>query len=168
MNSGSIRLTLLMGPTIPVPVPRAVTDALESAEVRHAAGERSGFQLTFRFSSNSILNTALLLMGEVGPVVRVVLVATANGIPHVLSDGVLTNHQVVPGVGGDQSTLTLTGEDLTAVMNQVEMTGIPYPAMPPSARVFAIIGRYAVYGMIPLVVPEIFMDVPIPTERILQ
>jgi len=166
MLQGSIKLTLLMGPTIPVPVPQPVTDALDSVEVRHAAGQRSGFQLTFKFNNNSILNTALLLMGEIGPIVRVVLVATVNGVPHVLSDGVMTNHQVVPGIGDDQSTLTITGEDLTAVMNQIDLTGIPYPAMPPSLRVLTIIAKYAIYGMIPLVIPEIFMDVPVPTDRI--
>ena len=166
MLKGSIKLTLLMGPTIPVPVPQPVTDALESVEVRHAAGQRSGFQLSFRFSNNSILNTALLLMGEIGPVVRVVLVATVNGVPHVISDGVMTNHQVVPGIGDEQTSLTITGEDLTAVMNQIDFTGIPYPAMPPSLRVLTILAKYAIYGMIPLVIPEIFMDVPVPTDRI--
>jgi len=166
MLKGSIKLTLLMGPTIPAPVPQGVTDALESVEVRHAVGQRSGFQLTFKFSSNSILETALLLMGEVGPYVRVVLVAIVNGTPHVLSDGVMTNHQVIPGAGDTQTTLTITGEDLTAVMNQIDVTGIPYPAMPPSTRVLTILAKYAVYGMIPLVIPEIFMDVPVPTDRI--
>jgi len=166
MLKGSIKLTLLMGPTVPVPVPQPVTDALQSVEVRHAAGQRSGFQLTFQFSNNSILNTALLLMGEIGPVVRVVLVATVNGVPHVLSDGVMTNHQVVPGIGDEQTSLTITGEDLTAVMNQIDFTGIPYPAMPPSLRVLTILAKYAIYGMIPLVIPEIFMDVPVPTDRI--
>jgi len=166
MLQGSIKLTLLMGPTIPVPVPQPVTDALESVEVRHAAGQRSGFQLVFKFSNDSILNTALLLMGQIGPIVRVVLVVTVNGVPHVLSDGVMTNHQVIPGLGDDQSTLTITGEDLTSVMNQVEMTGIPYPAMTPSMRVLMIIAKYAIYGLIPLVIPELFMDVPVPTDRI--
>ena len=166
MFSGSIKLTLLMGPTLPVPVPQPVTDALDSVEVRHTAGQRSGFQLSFKFSADSILNTVLLLMGNAGPIIRVVLVATVNGTPYVLSDGVITHHQVVPGVGGQQSTLTITGEDLTAVMNQIDLTGIPYPAMTPSVRVLTIIARYAVYGLIPLVIPEIFVDVPIPTDRI--
>jgi hypothetical protein len=166
MLNGSIQLTLLMGPTVPVPVPKPVTEALQSVEVRHAAGQRSGFQMTFKFSNEPLLNMALLLMAEIGPLVRVVLVATVNGVPQVLSDGVMTNQQVAPGVGEEQSTLTITGEDLTAVMNQVDLTGIPYPAMTPSARALAIIARYAIYGMIPLVIPEIFVDVPIPTDRI--
>ena len=105
MLQGSIKLTLLMGPTIAVPVPQPVTVSLESVEVRHAAGQRSGFQLSFKFSNDSILNTVLILMGEIGPIVRVILVATVNGVPHVLSDGVMTNHQVVPGTGNQQSVL---------------------------------------------------------------
>jgi hypothetical protein len=166
MLQGSIKLTLLMGPTVPIPVPRPVTEALERVEVRHAAGQRSGFQLAFRFDNNSVLNTALMLMGEIGPIVRVVLVATVKGVPTVLSDGVMTNHQVIPGVGDEQTRLTITGEDLTAVMNQVDMTGIPYPAMTPSMRVLAILAKYAMYGLIPLVIPELFLDVPLPTDRI--
>lgn len=166
MLKGGAQLTLMMGPTIPVPVPKPVTDALERVEVRHAAGQPSGFQLTFRFSNEPLLNMALLLMAEIGPLVRVVLVATVNGTPHVLSDGVMTNQQVTSGTGGEASTMTVTGEDLTAVMNQVDVTGIPYPAMTPSVRVLTIIARYAIYGMIPLVIPELFVDFPIPTDRI--
>ncbi len=44
--------------------------------------------------------------------------------------------------------------------------GLPYPALPVEGRVALIIAKYAVFGMIPLVVPLIFTDVPIPLERI--
>jgi hypothetical protein len=51
-------------------------------------------------------------------------------------------------------------------MAAIDFTGIPYPAMPAEARVALIIAKYAVFGMIPMVIPSVFMDVPIPTERI--
>lgn len=161
-----IHLSLLMGPVVPVPVPREVIEALESVEVTTTAGERSGFQLTFTLNSKSVLNTILLLLGEIGPVVRTVIIVTLNGTPTVLMDGVITNHDVSPDVQTGQSTLTVTGEDLTAVMDFIDFTGIPYPAMPPAARVALIIAKYAVYGMVPLVIPSVLVDVPIPVDRI--
>jgi hypothetical protein len=96
----------------------------------------------------------------------VILVATVNGTPEVLSDGVITRQEITPGPSPGMSTLTVTGEDLTTVMDRQEFNGIPYPAMPAEARVALIIAKYAVYGMVPFVVPAVFQDIPIPTERI--
>jgi hypothetical protein len=166
MLKGSIRLTLMMGPVVAAPVPQAVVEALTSVQVRTAAGEPSGFQLTFAFRNDSPLTPLLLLLGQVGPLIRTIIVATVNGTPHVLMDGVVVQHQVTPNVETGQSILTVTGSDLTAVMGYVDFTGIPYPAMPAEARVAFIVAKYAVYGMIPLVIPSLFMDVPIPVNRI--
>ena len=81
-------------------------------------------------------------------------------------DGVITHHEVTPGVESGHATLTLTGEDLTAVMNWIDFTGIPYPAMPPEARVALICAKYAFLGIIPIVIPSILIDVPIPIMEI--
>jgi len=166
MLKGSIHLTLLMGPVVPAPVPKLVTEALESVEIKNTAGDKGGFSLTFGFSSDSPLTTVLLLIGQIGPFIRTVLVATINGLPTPLIDGVVTHHQVSPDVQSGQTTLVLTGEDLTGVMNQIDMTGIPYPGMPPFARVTLILAKYAIYGIVPLVIPSVVVDVPIPTNRI--
>lgn len=166
MIKGNIQLSLMMGPVVPVPVTRGIVEALQSVTVTRATGEPSGFQLVFQFSSKSPLNTLLLLLGQVGPFIRVVITVMVNGMPHVLMDGVVVNHQVSPDVQTGRSTLTVTGSDLTAVMGFIQFTGIPYPAMPREARVLLIVAKYAVYGMIPLVVPSVFLDVPIPVDRI--
>lgn len=166
MINGSIQLSLMIGPVVPAPVPRPVVDALQSVSVTRASGEASGFQLEFQFSSKSPLNTLLLLLGQVGPFIRVVLTVVVNGIPQVLMDGVITNHQVTPDVQTGRSTLTATGSDLTAVMDYIDFSGIPYPAMPREARVAMIVAKYAAYGVIPLVIPSVVPDVPIPVERI--
>lgn len=166
MLSGSVHLSLLMGPVVPVPVPKPVTEALESVEIRTSAGDKGGFSLSFGFSSDSPLTTLLLLLGEIGPVIRTVLFATVNGLPVPLVDGVITHHQVSPDVQAGTTRLVLTGEDLTAVMNQIDMTGLPYPAMPPFARVNVILAKYAMFGIVPVVIPSVVVDVPIPTNRI--
>lgn len=161
-----IRLTLMMGPGMAVPVPKLVTEALREATVTVAAGQRSGFQLVFDIASKSILNTLMTLVAQAPPVVRVILVATVNGSPDVLMDGVVLQHRIVPDVNTGRSTLTVSGEDLSAMMDLFEFTGFPYPAMPPEARVALIVAKYAMFGMIPLVIPSIFFDLPIPTDRI--
>jgi hypothetical protein len=161
-----VQLSLMIGPVVPVPVPREVVDALQTVTVRRSTDEASGFQLVFQFSSNSPLNTILLLLGQVGPFVRVVLTAIVGGTPHVLMDGVVVNHQVTPDVQTGRATLTVSGSDLTAVMGFVKTTGLPYPAMPREARVALIVAKYAAFGMVPLVVPSVFLDVPIPVNNI--
>jgi len=161
-----VYLTLMIGPAVPVPVSRDVLEALESVQVTTAAGQRSGFQLTFSISSKSTLNTLLLLLPKVGPFIRVIIVATINGIPNVLMDGVITDQQISPDVQAGKSTVTLTGEDLTAVMDLIELSGIPYPAMPEIARVALILAKYAFFGIIPILIPPLFPDLPIPIDRI--
>lgn len=155
-----------MGPAVPILVPKPVVDALSSVKVTSAAGQPSGFELVFSFSNKSPLNTLLLLLGQVGPFIRTIIYVTVNGRKQVLIDGVITHHQVTPGTGSGQSTFTITGSDLTAVMDYVEFTGIPYPAMPAEARIALIIAKYAIFGMIPLVIPSLFTDIPIPVQSI--
>jgi hypothetical protein len=166
-----IHLTLLVGPVVPVPVPRVVIEALDSAEVTTAAGAASGFQLSFSFSSRSSLNTIFVLAAGQNaslrtPPLRVLLIVTMSGLPQVLMDGVATNVEVRAGQGGSSGTLTVTGDDLTKVMDMEDSSGLPYPAMSVEARVALIIAKYATYGMLPLVVPLLFADVPLPVERI--
>jgi hypothetical protein len=166
MLKGNISLTLMIGPVVPVPVPKPVVDALTNVEVSAAAGEPGGFQLTFTFDSNAALTTLLLLLGQVGPFIRTVIIATVNGTPNVLVDGMIINHQLSPNAQTGQSTLTVTGSDLTSVMGYFDFTGIPYPCMPAEARVLLILAKYAVLGIVPLIIPSVFMDVPVPVMRV--
>jgi hypothetical protein len=51
-------------------------------------------------------------------------------------------------------------------MDWIDFSGIPFPAMPPEARVLAMVAKYAFLGVIPGIVPSVLMDIPIPIERI--
>lgn len=171
VDSSPIHLSLLMGPVIPAPVPAMMIDALESATVTSAAGTPSGFQLRFKVNSKSELNTIFLIAAgqntTVGtPPLRVVLIVTLNGRPQPLFDGVATNIEVQAGQTGQPGSITVTGEDLTKVMDLIDFSGLPYPAMPVEARVALICAKYAAFGIIPLPIPALFPDVPIPIERI--
>jgi hypothetical protein len=167
----AVRLSLLMGPVVPIPVPRLVVEALDSVTVTTAAGSASGFQLSFKFSSRSELNTIFLVAAGQNttmatPPLRVLLIVTLNGAPQTLFDGVMTHVEVQPGGNGTGGTITITGEDLTKVMDMLDFSGLPFPAMPIEARVALICAKYAAFGVIPLPIPVLFPDVPIPIERI--
>jgi len=163
-----VNLTLMIGPVVPIPVPRAALDALTSVQVTNASGETaSGFELQFAVNSRSPLQTLFLLSGgALPPILRCLILATFNGVPNVLMDGVILDNQLTPGSNGASSTLTLKGKDLSAVMDVIDFSGLPYPAMPVFARVLVVLAKYAALGIIPLVIPPIVTDLPIPTSRI--
>lgn len=159
-------LTLLIGPVIPVPAPLPVVQALKSVQVTVSAGQRSGFQLAFALSKKSLLNTTLMPAGYFDPGIRVIIIVTVKGLPNVLMDGIITRQEMAPSNELGQSTLTVTGEDVSVMMDLLEIQGIPFPAMPAVARVALIIAKYALFGLVPLVIPELFPDMPIPTQKI--
>jgi hypothetical protein len=164
-------MTLLIGPVVALPAPRVVMDALDQVEVRTASGRASGFQLVFQFHNKSELNTIFLLAAQGGtslgrPPLRVMLIVTLDGSPQPLFDGVMTNVQVQPGSNAAPGTITVTGEDLTRAMDMQDFSGLPLPAMPVEARVALLCAKYAPYGIIPLPIPVLFPDVPIPIDKI--
>ena len=163
-----VHLTLMIGPGIPLPVPESVLDALVSVEVVNGSGDDpSGFELVFTLSNNSPLQTLFLLAGGVGiPFVRVIVIVTLNGTPNVIMDGLITRQQIAPSNEAGSSTLIVTGEDVSQAMDLIDFSGVPYPAMPPEARVALCVAKYAMFGIVPLVIPSILIDVPIPTETI--
>jgi hypothetical protein len=163
---GGIHLSLLIGPGVPVPAPADVLEALDSVQVTSST-LTSGFQLTFKIGKNSSLNTTLLPVGYFDPIVtRVIIIVTVNGLPNVLMDGVVTRHELGPSNDVGKSTLTITGEDLSRLMDLVEMPFMRFPAMPIIARVYAILAKYAVFGIAPIAVPPIIPDIPDPLEEV--
>jgi hypothetical protein len=161
-----IHLTLMIGPGLPVPAPKVVVEALTSVQV-NSDKERSGFQLAFSIAKGSPLLTTMIPAGYFDPIItRVLIIVTVNGLPHVLMDGMVTRQELAPSNDPGKSTFTITGEDLSVLMDVVEMPFMRYPAMPLSVRVLTILAKYAVLGIVPVVIPEIPPVVLLPTERI--
>jgi len=160
-----VYLTLMIGPSVPIPAPLPVMEALKSVQV-NSSKDRTGFQLTFTLGKTSPLQLAMLPAGYFDPMItRVVIIATMNGFPRVLMDGIVTRHELSPSNEPGQSTLTVTGEDLSVLMDIIEIK-IPYPAMPVAARVALILAKYAVFGIVPVIVPPPGDAPPLPTEEI--
>ena len=167
MDPRGIKLSLLIGP-VPIAAPREVVEALVSAKVESGSGDaQSGFELIFELPARSPLRTLFLISGGGGgvPLMRVVLVVSIGGSSQTIVDGMATNVDTVPGEGGI-ARLVVKGKDLTALMDVIEFPGLPFPAMPPSVRVLLILAKYAALGVIPMVIPGIVEEPPLPTERI--
>ncbi len=163
-----IHLTLLIGPTVAVPAPLPLIEALTNVSVTHNDRGRSGFQLTFQIGRSGpldLVDYSLLLNPLIKPFNRVVLMVTFNVVPQVLMDGVITNIQFSPSNEPGASTLTVTGEDLSVMMDLHELN-FPWPALTDDNVVRLIVLKYAQYAIAPLVMPPGFGSAPSPTEEI--
>jgi len=165
MNRG-FYLTLMMGPFSASPVPQAVIDALTEVQVSSTVGSQSGFQLKFTVGKNSLVQQ-MIAAGNFDPRQRVIIAVTVNGSTEVLMDGIITKQDYTPSSAAGKSTLTVTGLDLTALMDFIDFTGIPYPAIPFFLAVDIILAKYLVLGIVPLVIPPIIslFDNPIENFR---
>jgi hypothetical protein len=99
------------------------------------------------------------------PILRVIIAVTMRGVTTVLMDGVVTDHKTM-FAGPGTSTLVVRGKDLTALMDIVELNGLPYPMMPPAVRVRIVLAKYAALGVAPMVIPSVFQDTPNLIQRI--
>ena len=108
-----------------------------------------------------------LLAGLFDPTVRVIIVVTVNGTAHVLMDGVITRQDVAPGQGAGESVLTVTGLDLTALMDLVDLTGVPLPpGVPVSAIVAMLLAKFAPLGIAPKAIPSVLEFIKNPLEQL--
>lgn len=165
MNTG-IQLRLLIGP-VPLAAPREVVEALASVKVDDGTGDTpGGFEMTFDLPPRSPLRTLFLVSGGGAvPLMRVVLGVSVGSRSEPIVDGVVTNVETLPGAGG-VGQLVVKGKDLSALMELIDFPSLPYPAMPPSLRVLAILAKYAALGVVPMVIPTLAEEPPLPTQRI--
>lgn len=167
MSLLGIHLTMLIGPTVAVPAPPMLTEALQSVEVTHSDEGRSGFQITFQIGRSGpadLLDYALMNNPLLKTWNRVILIATVNVMPRVLMDGIITNQELSPRDEAGASTLTITGEDVSVMMD-IEEKPAEHPAQDETIIANKIILSYVQYGMIPIVIPPLVIDPPILIER---
>jgi hypothetical protein len=161
-----IQLTLMIGTVLPEPVPADVMDAFLSAQVTQASDGKSGFSLSFAFGKGSGTRRRFD-QSFFDPPRRLVLVASVNGQPNTLMDGVITRHEVSSSNDPGQSRLNVIGEDITRLLDLVDFSWVwKYPAMPAEARVALILAKYVPLGILPVIIPSVNIDIPLPKERI--
>jgi hypothetical protein len=161
-------LTLLIGPTIAVPAPQPITEALSSVEITHNESGPSTGTLTFRVgrSSTMEIDYALLANPLLRPFNRVVLMVTFNVIPQVLFDGFITQVQLSPGNDPGATTLVLTVDDVSVMMD-LEDKRVTHIAQDETTIANLILLGYMTYlAFPPVVLPPTAIDFPPPTVRI--
>jgi hypothetical protein len=145
MIDPGIRLQLLIGPTVPRPAPFKVVDALVELEVTSNDDERDGFQLTFTIGKETPTDYALLT-SIFEPPARVVIQVFVGFLPCVLIDGVITNHQFSPSNRPGDSTLVVTGEDISIQLD-LKQKSKTFANQSDSSIARTILDRYATYGI---------------------
>ncbi|MCH7575318.1 MAG: hypothetical protein IIA59_09355 [Candidatus Marinimicrobia bacterium] len=162
------QMSLLLGPSVAVPAPGFIAEALESVEVKIADKGRSGFQIMFkvgRSGPGDLLDYAILKSPLLKAHVRAIIVLIMGGKPKVLMDGIITHQQHNPGSAPGTATLTITGEDISVMLDKEEKSE-EHPAQNEMAIANKIILSYSQYGLIPMVIPPKAFDMPLPTDRI--
>jgi hypothetical protein len=160
-------LTLMIGGFNADPVPEAVIDALTEVQITTTMGSQGGFQLKFTLGRNSQL-AMMHASGYFDPRRRVIVAVTVNGSTEVLMDGIITKQDLTPSNAAGKTMLTITGLDLTALMDFIDLTGIPYPAMPMFTVVELILAKYLVLGVVPVAIPPLLALIQNPIERFLK
>lgn len=158
-----IRLLLLLGDTIPLPAPYEVVRALTRLEVTNDDHSGDGFQITFALTKTMLGEYDLVQGGSLAPATRVIIAVILGITPEVLIDGIITHQQLAPGNDPGQSTLTVTGKDVS-VMLDLEEKNDKFDNQPDFLIATQLIAKYAKYGLVPQVAPT--SDVPIMIDRI--
>lgn len=171
MNLLGIHLTLLIGRTVPTPASPFLVENLRSVEVTQRDAGPSGFQMTFhvgRSSAIDLLDYRLLTNPALKPFSRVVIVVRFAIAPVVLIDGIITNQQLSPGSEPGASTLTVTGEDVSVMMD-LEQVQRAHPAMPDNLAVMRLLAPYiGRFLLIPRVLPPANLQPSNPIQRVPQ
>jgi hypothetical protein len=168
MSLQNALLTLLMGPTIPKPVPPSIIESLQNVEVTHDDSGRSGFQITFetgRSGPACLVDTACHMSSQIKPFSRVVIIVTFNAKPRVLMDGVITNIEYSPDSSGGPCTFSVTGEDVSVMMD-LEERSVEHVGQSEFVIANKLILSYADLGLIPMVIAPSAQDIPMPIERV--
>jgi hypothetical protein len=162
-----VHLSLAIGPTLPLPATADIAEAVQSVSVTQNDEGRSGFQIVLQVGRSGmadLLDYRLLQNPLLQPFNRVILTVLFNAQPQVLMDGIITTWQFAPGNQPGLGTLTLTGEDVSVMMD-LKKKRANYKTMSEPLIALAIIESYPQYGLIPDVVWPTGASQPLPTGK---
>jgi len=164
-----LNLGLHVGKLYPSPAPTALTEALQSVEVTYHehdpcacsvqfnADRPSGFSKDYSILSNEWLK----------PTHRLILTLTLNATQHVLMDGIITHLELSHSNESGSATLTATVEDMSVMMDLIEYS-LEYPALSDFLIADLVLAKYAVLGVVPVVIPTLPPMVSNPLKHVPQ
>ena len=167
-NILGVKLNLLIGPSpVALPMPLEALQGFEELEILSSDKCPSGFKLVIRYGRSGpldFLESPLLVDPRLGTGARFIATAMFDFAPTVIFDGLVSDRQVLAGDRPKEGKIVLMGRDLSAEMNR-ESKQAEYPAMDESMIATLIALSYAQFGMIPMVLPPLFIDPPLPVDR---
>jgi hypothetical protein len=142
-----IRVILWSGGTIPTPMPPDVLGAVTRIDVTSDSRQGDGFQMTLQLSRDNPIDYSVFLGGSLDLFNRMVIAVLIGASLEVLIDGVITQHQLSPSEEPGRSTLTVTGRDVT-IMLDLEEREDSYPYQPDSLIVQRLLLSYIPNGLL--------------------
>ncbi len=166
MSLLGINLQLSIGKLIPSPVPKYIAEVLETVTVTRTADGASTFQLNFHADRTKgwSRDYKLLACPHLKTFNRVLVTVTLNGSPHILMDGFITHQELVHDHESGNATLTVTGEDVSVIMDVYEFS-LQYPRIGDAVIAGIVLAKYAAVGVIPEIIPTPGGMVPISEEQ---
>lgn len=164
----TVRLGLYLGKGKPSKANATVMKAVQqvSVQLSETAGDQ-GFSITFNAERGHLAwqDYSLLQEPSLTPGNRAVITLTLNATPHVLMDGIITQVQVTPQQGTQAGTITVTGQDLSTLLNLVDLNvTLPIPSV--TGVVGLILAKYTPLGLVPKIIPPIKEALYGPTEKL--
>ena len=147
-NRLGVQFLFMAGETIPRVCPPEVLSSLIRAEITRDSTGVDGFQLSFAVGANG--GGVEVQSRVLDTLNRVWMGISTGGIPEVLLDGVITQHDASPDPGSGGTVLTVTGRDVSLYMDLVEKNA-PFENQSDSVIVGQILGRYSQVGFVPKV-----------------
>lgn len=142
-------LTIRTGGTSTSPLPRSIMENFESAEITQTDEGPSAFQLTFKVGRNKTtgMEDYQDLVGNQFKLFNTVCIyVKIDGAQHVLMHGVITHQQLNPSSQPGMTTMTITGEDMSVLMDLVEVEA-QHPDQDPSTIAQTILADYSQYNV---------------------
>ncbi|SFF76445.1 hypothetical protein SAMN05518801_101343 [Novosphingobium sp. CF614] len=145
------------------PVPQALIDAITELQITRQS-PRGGFQMKLRLAKGGPVETEMLPGGMFTPGKRFIFSLMIDGVRTVLLDGFVARYDVAQANDAGKATLSVTGGDVTQLMDQYDITGLPMPGMPPMGQVAFILARWTPLGVIPAILPPPSWTIPNPVN----
>jgi hypothetical protein len=135
-------------------------------EIACSSDGPSAFQLQFHADRTSGFSEdfALLSSPLLQPWTRALIGVTLGTQPTILMDGFITHQELAHDKESSASTLTVTGEDVSILMDRVQYS-MQYPQMGASAIAFMVLSKYSLIGINPVVTATEADLIPALVER---
>jgi hypothetical protein len=166
---GGLSVSLSVGSMVPSPAPLFVMQALQQVQVNLSDRSPSGFQLTFHADRAAgltpdfqLFSSGLFAAGN-----RVMIEVTVGGSSYTLMDGFVTRQELAHDKQSGASTISVIGEDVSVYMDLIELS-FEWPALGDSAIALAVLLKYGLIGVVPVVTPTLSSMFSNPLEYVPQ